>query len=85
MPNEFYGNETLLISHETPAFSLLTMSAKLMIFNIMKSFIKLSLKLALSYRGVCTDERVGATKNATFSFNILEARAYHFLDYKKGR
>ena len=43
VPDEFHGDETLLTSHETPFFSLLAMSAKLMIFNTMK----LSLRLAL--------------------------------------
>jgi len=47
-PHEFYGDETLLIFHENSVFSLLAMSAKLMIFNAMKSFIKLSLRLALA-------------------------------------
>ena len=37
---EFYGDETLLISHETPSFSLLAMSAKLMVFNAMKFYMK---------------------------------------------
>ena len=36
-----------LTSHETPAFSHLVMSVKLMIFNDMKLFIKLPLKLQL--------------------------------------
>ena len=40
MPDEFHSDETLLILHETPYFSLLVMSAKMMIFNS----IKLSMK-----------------------------------------
>ena len=47
MPDEFYGDETLLISHETPAFSFLAMSEKLMRFNAMKLSMKLLLRLAL--------------------------------------
>ena len=45
MPDEFHGDETLLTSHETLAFSLLAMSAKVMIFNVMKPYMKLPLKL----------------------------------------
>ena len=48
MSDGFYGDETLLTSHETPLFSLLTMSVKMMIFNIMKPSMKLPLKLVLS-------------------------------------
>jgi len=47
MPDEFHGDEILLISHETLAFSLLTMSAKIMVFNIIKFSIKLPLRLDL--------------------------------------
>ena len=47
MPDEFHGDETLLTSHETLAFSLLVMSAKMMVFNIMKPFIKFPLRLPL--------------------------------------
>ena len=46
MPDGFYSDETLIISHETLSFSLLTISAKLMIFNVMKSFMKFPLGLA---------------------------------------
>ena len=46
MPDEFYGDETLLTFHEIPSFSLLAMSIKLMVFNAMKPSIKLSLTLA---------------------------------------
>jgi len=42
---EFYGDEILLTFYETLSFSFLTMSAKIVIFNIMKPSIKLSLKL----------------------------------------
>ena len=45
--NGFHDNETLLASHEITSFSLLLMSAKIMIFNIMKPCIKLPLKLVL--------------------------------------
>jgi len=41
MSDEFYGDEILFTSHETPSFSLLVMSTKLMIFNIMEYFMKL--------------------------------------------
>ena len=36
MPDEFYGDKILLTFYETLAFSLLTMSAKIMIFNVIK-------------------------------------------------
>ena len=32
MPDEFYGDNTLLISYETPLFSFLDISVKLMIY-----------------------------------------------------
>jgi len=47
MPDKFHGDETLLISHETLAFSLLVMSAKIMVFNIIKLSMKFPLRLAL--------------------------------------
>jgi hypothetical protein len=47
VPDGFHSDETLLISYETPSFSLLAMSAKIKIFNIRKPFIKVPLKLAL--------------------------------------
>jgi len=40
VPDKFHGDETLLTSHETPSFYLLVMSAKLMIFNVMKPSMK---------------------------------------------
>jgi len=40
MPDGFHGDETLLTFHETSSFSLLAMSAKLIVFNT----IKLSMK-----------------------------------------
>ena len=43
----FYSDETLLKSHKTSALSLLAVSAKLTIFNVMKLSIKFLLKLAL--------------------------------------
>jgi len=46
VPDEFHGDETLLIFYETAFFSLLAMSAKLMIFNVIKLSIKLPLRLA---------------------------------------
>jgi hypothetical protein len=46
VPDEFHGNKTLFTSHETPFFSLLAMSAKMIVFNTIKLFIKLPLKLA---------------------------------------
>ena len=48
MTDEFNGDETLLTFHETPSLSLLAISAKLMIFNVMKLSMKLPLKLALT-------------------------------------
>ena len=45
MSDEFHSDETILTSHETLVFSLLDTSAKLMIFNAMKPFMKLSLRL----------------------------------------
>jgi len=47
MTDEFHDDETLLTSHETLSFSLLAISAKLMIFNTMKFSIKPQLRLAL--------------------------------------
>ena len=43
--DEFHSDETLLTSHKTPFFSLLVMSAKLMIFK--KSSMKPLSRLAL--------------------------------------
>jgi hypothetical protein len=40
VPDGFHGDETLLTSYETLAFSFLTLSAKLMIFNAMKLSVK---------------------------------------------
>ena len=40
-----HGDETLLISQETPSFSLLAMLAKLMILNVIKLSMKLPLRL----------------------------------------
>ena len=51
MPDGFHGDETLLTSHKTPSFSLLAMSTKVKIFNVMKLFIKLPLKPALDGNG----------------------------------
>ena len=47
MLDEFYDDKTLLASHETLVFSLLTISAKVMVFNVMKSSMKLPLRLTL--------------------------------------
>ena len=47
MPDEFYGDETLLTFHETSSFSLLVMSTKVKVFNVMKFSMKLLLRLAL--------------------------------------
>ena len=46
MPDEFHGDETLLTFYETLIFSLLAMSAKVIVFNVMKSSMKLPLRLA---------------------------------------
>ena len=43
MPDKFYGDETLHTSHETLSFSLLVMSAKFIIFNVMKLPLRLAL------------------------------------------
>ena len=43
----FHGDKTLLTSHETTSFSLLAMSAKVMVFNVIKPSMKLPLRLAL--------------------------------------
>ena len=48
MPDGFHGDETLLTSHETPSFSLLVMSTKLMVFNVIKLSMKPPLRLALT-------------------------------------
>ena len=45
--DEFYGDKILLTSYETSSFSLLTMSAKVIVFNIMKLSIKFPLRLTL--------------------------------------
>jgi len=45
--DEFHGDETLLIFYGTQSFSLHAMPAKLMIFNAMKSSMKLPLRLVL--------------------------------------
>ena len=47
MTDVFYSDEVLLKSHKTSSFSLLAVSAKLTIFNVMKLSIKFLLKLAL--------------------------------------
>ena len=47
VPDEFHDDETLLTFHKTLLFSLLTMSTKLIIFNVMKPFMKFTLRLAL--------------------------------------
>ena len=41
------GDKTLLTFHETPSFDSLSLLAKLMVFNVMKSFMKLPLRLVL--------------------------------------
>ena len=47
MSDEFYRDKILLTSNETSSFSLLAMSAKLIIFNAMKLSMKLSLRARL--------------------------------------
>ena len=47
MSDDFHGDETLLTFHEISSFSLLVMSTKVKVFNVMKSYIKLLLRLAL--------------------------------------
>ena len=47
MPDEFYGDETLITSHKITSFSILATSAKLAIFNIMKFYIKPPFKTGL--------------------------------------
>ena len=56
MSDEFHGDETLLTSHETPSFSLLVILAKVMVFNVIKLFMKLPLRLALDLIWVNLDE-----------------------------
>ena len=41
MPDEFYGDETLLTSHETSSFSLLVTLEKMKVFNVIKPSMKL--------------------------------------------
>ena len=43
VPDGFHGDDTLLTFYETLSFSLLVMSAKLIIFNVMKSPLRLAL------------------------------------------
>ena len=47
MPDEFHGDKTLLTSYKISSFYLLTMSTKVIIFNIMKLSMKSPLSLAL--------------------------------------
>ena len=47
MSDEFYDDEILLTSYEILFFSFLIMSAKFIIFNIMKLFMKFLLRLTL--------------------------------------
>jgi len=47
VPDEFHGDETLLTFHETLSFSLFVMLAKVIVFNVTKSSMKLPLRLAL--------------------------------------
>jgi len=46
VPDEFHGDEIFLTSHKTSSFFFLATSAKLIIFNVMKLYIKLPLRLA---------------------------------------
>ena len=57
MPDEFHGDKTLLTSHETLSFFLLSMSAKLMILYTMKPSIKPLLRLTLATKFSLYDER----------------------------
>jgi hypothetical protein len=41
MSHEFYGDETLFTFYETLAFSFLAISAKMIVFNVIKLSIKL--------------------------------------------
>ena len=58
MPDEFHGDETLLTSHEIQSFSLLVMSAKVMVFNVMKLPLKLALERLMGdfVRLICNEE-----------------------------
>ena len=58
MPDEFYSDETLLTSHKTLALSLLVMSAKVMVFNVMKLPLKLALERLMGdfVRLICNEE-----------------------------
>ena len=66
LPNEFHGDETLLTSHKTPLFSLLVMSAKVVVFNAVKPSIKLPLRL------VCMSRNVGCANFFLASFGVHE-------------
>jgi len=62
VPDEFYRDKTLFISYKTLLSSLLAISVKLMIFNIMKPLMKL-LKF--------TFWRTRPTKHHTLSFFLI--------------
>ena len=76
MPDEFHGDETLLTSHEILVFSLLTMSIKMKVFNVMKPFMKLSLKLALLDGQTCREMHASSTE----SFRHQRRRPYSPAD-----
>ena len=52
MPDEFYGVETLLTSHKILAFSLFDILVKIIIFNVMKFFIKLQSRLSTRIQNI---------------------------------
>ena len=66
MPDEFYGDETLITFHKILIFSLLTMSAKVIVFNVMKPSMKLPLRL------VCMSRNVGCANFFLASFGVHE-------------
>ena len=68
MSDEFYGDKTLLTSHKTSPFSLLIMSAKLIIFNVMKLFIKFSLTLALTCHYLAQKSRASWSECMTSTY-----------------
>ena len=58
MLDEFHGDETLLTSHKTSFFSLIAMSIKMMVFNVMKLPLKLALERLMGdfVRLICNEE-----------------------------
>ena len=64
MLDEFYGDETLITSHKTSSFSLLTMLAKLKIFKAMKFSINPPSETSLS--DMCNASKIVVNKLVLF-------------------